>query len=105
MLVVIALLVAAMPCCHAADHDLHEHDADTAEICAAHECACHACDEARCAAGLEMHQQPSVVSITVATPPSPFYIFVFKETRPVIRQASSPASGTLACLQTVQLLI
>jgi hypothetical protein len=106
ILVVIALMVSAMPCCHAADHDTHGHDADAAaEICATHACACHSCDEIPCSDQLEVPQEMITASASVGIPARSIQLIVFSETKPVIRQVPLSVTGILASIQTVQLLI
>lgn len=104
MLVVVALLVAAMPCCHADGHELHGHAAE-AGFCASHACSCHSCDETPCGDKPDMPQELTVVSASVAIPSASVRLFTFIESRPAIRQAPPAVNGVLATLQTVQLLI
>jgi hypothetical protein len=106
ILIMVALLIAAMPCCHAHEFELHDHgDTADAEICATHACSCHACDEIPCAEDLEMPQELTIASVAVATPPLSILLIVFSEQKPAVRQAPPPVAGVLASIQTVQLLI
>ena len=106
ILIAVAVLIAAMPCCHAHEVDLHDHgDAAADEICAAHACSCHACDEIPCAEDLEMPQELTIASVVVAVPPPSILLFVFPEQQPAVRQAPPLVDGVLASLETVQLLI
>ena len=106
ILVVVALMVAAIPCCHAAAHDVHghEHDAES-QICAVHHCTCHSCDEIPCSDEFEIPKELTVAAASVAIPPSSFLLFVFTDTKPAARQDPPSISGILAAIQTVQLLI
>lgn len=106
ILIMIALTVAAMPCCHADGHDLHAHDAETgADICASHTCACHSCDETACSEELDIPQVLTASAASAAIPSYRVRLFIFTERKPVARQIPPPAGGVLATLQTVQLLI
>lgn len=106
ILIMVALLIAAMPCCHAHELERHDHDGTAdAEICAAEACSCHACDEIPCAEDLEMPQELSIASVAVAAPPPSILLIVFSEQKPVVRQAPPAVAGVLASIQTVQLLI
>lgn len=106
VVVIVALMVAAMPCCHADDHDLHVHDAGAkAEICASHTCSCHSCDETTCSDKLEMTPGLTTPSATVAAPLSVIELYILPEDKPVLKKATLPPPGVLATLQTVQLLI
>ncbi|MEA2069207.1 MAG: hypothetical protein U9P12_08405 [Verrucomicrobiota bacterium] len=106
ILMVIALMAAVMPCCHADAHDLHSHGAQAdAGLCASHACACHSCEETPCGDKLDMPQNLTVASASVVIPSSPIRLFIFTEAKPVTRQAPPKVTGILATLQTVQLLI
>ena len=106
ILVVIALLMVAIPCSHAESHAEHAHDTERqAEICATHACACHTCGDIPCADELEMPQQIPVVSTSAAIPTISVMLFTVTEIKSEPRQLLVSAQGTLASLQTVQLLI
>jgi hypothetical protein len=106
ILVVIALVMVAMPCCHAADHHNHEHESTAAsELCASHTCACHSCDQTPCSDEIEMPQERTASSQVTTAPFSSIQLFVFTETKPVVQQAPLTVTASLASLQTVQLLI
>ncbi len=101
ILVVVALLAAMLPCSHAEYHDHHEHDAAMAEPC-----ECHSCNHPPCPDSVEIeldHNTPD--SNTIVPPSTPVLLFVLPETKFILKQTLPPASGTLAVLQTVQLLI
>ncbi|MEE9369331.1 MAG: hypothetical protein V3V05_10800 [Pontiella sp.] len=106
ILVVMALLIVAFPCCHAVGHDEHAHEAGRqAEICATHACACHTCGDVQCDDEREIPQELTVSSTPVAIPAFSVALFIFNETKPRLRQHPISVYGTLASLQTIQLLI
>ena len=106
ILVVLALLVVAFPCCHAVGHDKHAHEADVpAEICATHACACHTCGDIPCDDELDIPQELTVASTSVIIPAFSVTLFIFAEIKPVIRQLPPSVNSTLAAIQTIQLLI
>jgi len=100
ILVVLALLAATMPCCHAAEHEAHA-DVSIAAI----PCACHSCDESAHHDDLEMPQELTVSTSGISAPATPILLFVFSETKPLQRPTPSSVVGILASIQTVQLLI
>ena len=106
ILIIIALMVASMPCCQADDHDLHLHDAEAgADICESHDCSCHACDETACSDEFEMPQEMTVAATLPVTPFYSVQLFIFNEAKPVARQTPPTDGSVLATLQTIQLLI
>jgi len=106
ILVVTALLVISMPCCHAASHVDHGHDAEvTTELCAPHTCGCHSCDDVACAEKLEMPQNRSVSASAVLFPVSFSKWIVFNEPRVVAIQPSLAIPAGLASIRTIRLLI
>lgn len=106
ILIVVALMVAATPCCHAADHVQHDHGGDVAaEICASHACACHSCAETSCTEELEMPQDLAASTTPAVAPSSVVQLHIFTEPKPVSRRIPQLVAGILASIQTVQLLI
>jgi hypothetical protein len=106
ILVVVALLAAAMPCCHAVGHALPACDVGAeAGIAASHTCACHSCDEAVCHDDVDMPQELTTSSAAFEVPVTSLQLFIISETKPLKRLAPPTVSGILASLQTVQLLI
>jgi len=102
----IALLVTLLPCTHAFGCQDHGHDS-AEERCALDTlpCECHSCDHQHGSSDLEIQVVPSSISgsLPVFHPatirlPMPKY-------KPAFRNDSLPVSGTLAVIQTVQLLI
>lgn len=106
ILLMVTLLIAAMPHFHAHELIGHTHDASArADLSASHTCECHACDEAPCADGFEMPQESVSGSITVPEAPVSLQQVVFTKPGPVVYRAPLTVSGTLARIQTIQLLI
>ena len=106
ILVMAALLIAAVPCFHAHEFERHDHGSDAgSEICAAPACACHACDEIPCAEDLEMPQERTLASISVAAPPPSILLIIFSEQKHAVRQVPPEVAGVRASLQTVHVLI
>jgi len=105
-ILVIALLVAMLPCSHAAMYHEHEHDV-AMELCAIAEepCECRSCEHQPCADKIEIQFDRAPDSNTIEQPFSPDVLFTLPESKPALRQTLPPVSGTLATLQTVQLLI
>lgn len=103
ILVVVALLVAALPCAHAGDHAEHLYDAGSAEV--THSCACHPCNVETCTDQLEVEQNTVPVSVVAATPTAIHILFVITETKHAVRQTHASVISTLTALKTVQLLI
>lgn len=109
ILVLVAFMFFMMPGMHAAahhdDHD-HGHAAGT-ELCGlpVHTCACHSCESIPCEDEVQVPQETILGSSIVAAPAYSFILFTFSEKRPAPQRAPSTVSGTLAALQTVQLLI
>ncbi|WP_372808547.1 hypothetical protein [Pontiella sp.] len=106
ILVMVALLVAAFPCCHAHEHELRAPDAHApTELTATHHCCCHSCDATLCVEELEMPQDLTLPAATVASPPPAITLMVFTESKPATPQVPPLVCDALASLQTVQLLI
>ena len=107
ILLMVALLAATMPCCHAVGHGEAAHDNDTADasIDALHACACHSCDETICREKIEMPQEIRLSSDVIELPVVALPFFVFPGTRSLKRPAPPAVVGILASIQTVQLLI
>ncbi|WP_372845963.1 hypothetical protein [Pontiella sp.] len=106
VLVTVALLVAALPCCHAHEHELRAPDTHApTELTAAHHCCCHSCDATLCVDELEMPQELTLPAATVASPPPAITLMVFIESKPAIPPLPPRRCDDLASLQTVQLLI
>ncbi len=106
ILVVVALLVAMLPCGHAEHHD---HGQDVAmELCAvaAAPCECHSCNHQPCPDSVEIQlDRYAPDSNTIEPPSTPALLFVLPETKSVLKQTPPPDPGILAVIQTVQLLI
>lgn len=102
----IALLAALLPCVHALEPHDHGHNA-AAEQCAldGSPCECHACDHKPCAADkkIQFHRAPD--STPIERPPLAALLFILPQTQPALKKAPPLVSGTLASLQTIQLLI
>ncbi|VGO17624.1 hypothetical protein PDESU_06225 [Pontiella desulfatans] len=107
ILVVIALLMAAMPCCHGHSHGMMAEAAGSESVITAnHSCSCHSCEEAPCTDDLEMPQDLTLATALAATPASTtITLFTLYEIKPVVRQAPPSVRGVLATIQTVRLLI
>ncbi|WP_372797729.1 hypothetical protein [Pontiella sp.] len=106
ILVVLALLFSALPCVHAEDHAGHLHDNDASQqLCTAHDCGCHTCDEASCPEELDVETHTVSISVAVNIPPGDIVLFVYTESKPVLRRAASPVYSALSALKTVHLLI
>ncbi|MDZ8118678.1 hypothetical protein [Pontiella agarivorans] len=106
ILVVIALLFSALPCIHAEDQACQPHEKDASQqLFPFHVCGCHHCDELACSE--ELDAETSTVSVTVAVEPLPqaVILYVFTETKPVLRRATSPVYSALTALKIVHLLI
>jgi len=104
--ITVALLVAAMPCCHAHSVEAHVHEgSDSSEICATHICDCHSCEEVPCTDDFEMPQESTTGSIAVPQAPVAVRLIVFTAFNPVVRQVPPTVPGTLARIRTIQLLI
>ncbi len=99
-LVVLALLAAMVPCCHAAEHEAHADEGIVATPC-----TCHSCDESAHHDDLEMPQELTGSTVGISVPAPSILLFVFSETKPLQRLAPSSIVGILASIQTVQLLI
>lgn|GEM_PF-3054592 len=107
-LIAAVLMLAMMPCGHAAEHGPHDHDHDAAvEICAAPPpaCDCHSCDHGVCPAELQAPQQRSVSTSVLGPLPSVVTRLILLEKKSLTRHRQPPSTGVLAILQTVQLLI
>lgn len=106
ILIMIALLAGAMPHVHAEDHHDHVHEADAQEqLCSSHVCACHSCDESPCMEELEVERHQVSISVAVDRPSSDIILFVFNESKPVLRRVTYPLHSALSALKTVHLLI
>jgi hypothetical protein len=106
ILVMVALLVAAMPCSHAHEHGLHAPDANApTEISTVHHCCCHSCAETPCMDELDMPQDLTSPAIVGATPPPAITLMVFSDLKPADPQVPPMVCDALASLRTVQLLI
>ncbi|MDF7798647.1 hypothetical protein P4C99_04185 [Pontiellaceae bacterium B1224] len=107
ILLVIALLLVAMPCTHAADHHHGSPYSDqTDQFSAVHTCECHTCDaDTVCTEPLEAEQELTLSSAVALQPPRVSPLFVLNQYRPAFRQVAPPVAGTLARLTTIQLLI
>jgi hypothetical protein len=102
----IALLVAALPCCHALAHELHASEpVAAAELHAGHSCSCHSCEPASCGDETAMPQNRSAAPPAIALPSSFVQPFVLVEAKPARKRAPLLVVGVLASLQTVRLLI
>lgn len=106
ILVVVALLAAAMPCCHAIGHAAPARDVGTeASIDVSHACACHSCDEMVCYDNIDMPQELTASFDAFDVPVTFQQLFIISETKPLKRLVPPSVSGVLASIQTVQLLI
>ncbi len=104
ILIIVALLLAGLPCTHAHTHD--EQVAAAESILASSPCCdCHSGAEAPCQENLEVPQLPVQASVVALLPASCFEWFVVNEIRPALRPLPPTLSGILASLQTVQLQI
>ena len=106
ILVMVALLAVMLPCGHGAEHHDHGHDS-APELCAvaAEPCECHSCNHQSCPDSVEIQLDRTPDSNTIKPPSIPALLFVLPETKSILKQTLPPVSGTLAALQTVQLLI
>ena len=106
IIVVIALLAVISPCCHAAAHHGHDHDA-AVDLCAldAMPCECHSCDQQPCSDNIEIQTGQVPVSKTIEHPSIPDVNFIFPEPKLDSGEPILPVSGVLVSLQTIQLLI
>lgn len=106
ILVIVALLTAMMPCCHALGHDAPVRDAGAdSSLVASHTCACHSCDEVAHHDHIDMPQELTAPSAAFELPVTGLQLFILSETKPLKRLVPPPVAGMLAALQTVQLLI
>lgn len=106
ILLVVALLAAMLPCAHAGGHHGHDHDA-AVELCSldASPCECHACDHTPCPDAVQIPLEQICPMGASLPPPTLISLFVLPETKPPLKQLPPPVSGSLAIIQTVQLLI
>ena len=77
------------------------------ELCAvsAMPCECHSCNHQPCPDSVELQLDRTLDSNLIEYPSTPALLFVLPETKSVLKQTLPPVPGTLAALQTVQLLI
>jgi hypothetical protein len=107
ILLVIALLLVAMPCTHAAEHHHASPFSDTPDqISAVHSCECHSCDDHTvCTEPLEVEQNLKL-STAVAPAPAPMIqLFVLNQKRVAFKPSAPPVPGPYIGLKTIQLLI
>jgi hypothetical protein len=105
ILVVVAFMATLLPCCHAME--LHDHDHESAELCAvaAAPCECHPCDHAPCVDEKQIQLDRIGMQDCIEKPTMSVLFIALDKPQPTTYRFTPPDSGILAVLQTIQLLI